>query len=495
MAPLDSSARIAPAAGRAGARIAALFLIATLWGCASTPVSQTEDAMVEVPANWALPSVAPDAPQQSLAAWWLRFNDPLLEELERQALEANPGINSAQAALRQARALRDVAAAALWPVLNSSASAQRSSSDPSGQPGGRVMSSSYQAGLDARWELDIFGANRSALRASEASARASIATLGDTQVSISAEVALDYIGLRSAQTRLAIAQENLASQQETLQITQWRLQAGLVTALDVEQARTATEQTGALLPALRTNIDQLSHALALLAGQPPAAMLANLATAGAIPRAGDDLALRMPAETLRQRADVRSAEQQVLAARARLSQAEAARLPDFAIGGTLGLSALALGALTNGASVVGTALGSVSFPIFDGGAARGQISAQRAALEQAQQTYRAVTLVALKDVEDALVALRDDRQRTIQLGRATDAATNAAHLASEQYQSGLIDFQTVLQTQRTQLGTQSDLAGAQADLGSDHVRLYKALGGGWTPVLEAADNHPLPDTP
>jgi NodT family efflux transporter outer membrane factor (OMF) lipoprotein len=464
------------------------LLGALLWGCASKPPADAEKSLVDVPANWALSSTAATAAPTPLARWWLRFNDPLLESLEVRAMKANASINSAQAALRQARALREVAAATLWPTLGSSASAQRSSSNPSGLPGGRATSNSFQAGLDAHWELDIFGANRSALRASEALARASIASLGDIQVSIAAEVALDYIGLRSAQTRLAIAQENLASQQETLQITQWRMQAGLVTSLDVEQARTATEQTGALLPALRTNIDQLSHALAVLAGQAPATMLADLASARPIPGADDELAMRMPAETLRQRADVRSAEQQVLAARGRLSQAEAARLPNFSIGGSLGLSALTLGAMTNGASVVGAALGSVSFPVFDGGAARGQINAQQAALEQAQQAYRAVTLVALRDVEDALVALRDDRVRTAQLGGAADAAAIAAHLARAQYESGLVDFQTVLQTQRTQLGTQSDLAAGRADVGSDHVRLYKALGGGWTPVLGTADN-------
>ena len=142
-----------------------------------------------------------------------------------------------QAALRQARALRDVAAAALVPTVGSSASAQRSTA------GGKSTGNSFQAGLDASWELDIFGANRSALAASEATAQASAASLGDVQVSIAAEVALDYIALRGAQARLAIASDNLASQQETLQITQWRLQAGLVTSLEAEQARAAAEQT------------------------------------------------------------------------------------------------------------------------------------------------------------------------------------------------------------------------------------------------------------
>lgn len=261
----------------------------------------------------------------------------------------------------------------------------------------------------------------------------------------------------------------------------WRQQAGLVTALEAEQARAAVEQTAALVPALQTGIDQASHALAVLIGRTPAALTALLAGVAPVPQPSEELALRLPAETLRQRADVRSAEHQVAAAQARVSQAEAARLPSFSIGGSLGLSALTLGVLTNGASVVTTLLGSVSLPIFDGGAARAQVDAQQAAFEQAQTTYRAAVLLALKDVEDALVALRGDRLRLARLGNAADAATNAAVMARQRYTSGLVDFQTVLETQRTQLGTQDGVASARADVSSDHVRLYKALGGGWEP--------------
>lgn len=496
MTPFDSDPNMAHALRSLCTRATAVLLLAVAGGCSSTPASKTESAMVDVPSNWSTGAGTASASGTLLASWWQGFNDPLLDQLEVRALQTNSSINSAQAALRQARALRAVANAALLPTLGSSASAQRSRSNPSGQPGGQTASNTFQAGLDANWELDIFGANRSALRANEALVRASVASLGDVQVSITAELALDYISLRSAQVRLAIARENLASQQETLQITQWRLQAGLVTALDVEQARTASEQTGALLPALRTNIDQSRHALAVLTGQPPAALLAELASEGPMmPNARDELGMRLPAETLRQRADVRSAEQQVLAARARVSQAEAVRWPDFSIGGSLGVNALALGALTNGTSVVSAILGSVSLPVFDGGAARGQIDGQQAALEQAQQAYRAVTLLALQEVEDALAALRDDRMRTIQLRSAANAATSAASLARAQYESGLVDFQTVLQTQRTQLGTQSDLASARADVASDHVRLVKALGGGWTPLLDITDQNAMADLP
>ena len=315
--------------------------------------------------------------------------------------------------------------------------------------------------------------------------QASAASLGDVQVSIAAEVALSTIALRGAQALLAIANDNLTSQLETLQIAQWRLQAGLVTSLETEQARTETEQTRALLPALQTSIDQNRYALAVLTGQPPAALATVLAAAGPLPQAAPDLALSLPAETLRQRPDVRAAEDQVTAAVARVAQADAALMPNFQIGGSLGLNALTLGALTEGASVVSVLLASVSLPIFDGGALRAQVRAQQAALDQAWVAYQATVLGALKEVEDALVALRGDRERLLFLQRAAQSASNAALLARQRYSGGLIDFQTVLDTQRTQLRTQESVASTRIALSANHVRLYKALGGGWQPEERA----------
>lgn len=421
-----------------------------------------------------------------MAQWWSRFDDPLLSSLVARALEANTSVKSAQAALRQARASRDLAAAGLLPAVGASASAAHSTT------GRHDSSTSYRAGFDASWELDVFGGNRSALEASEAAASASAASLGDVQVSIAAEVALAYITLRNAQARLAIANDNLAGQLEILQITQWRLQAGLVTSLESEQARSGTEQTSAQLPALQTVIEQAGHALAVLTGQPPAALSAELVIPRPVPQASGDLALGIPAEALRQRPDVRAAEHRVDAAAARVAQADAARLPSFRLSGSLGLSALTLGSLTNGASVVSALLAGVSMPIFDGGAALAQVRAQEAALDQEMAAYEATLLAALQDVEDALIALRGDRQRLSHLTIAAEAAGNAALLARHRYGSGLVDFQVVLDTQRAQLNTQDGVASATADLSADHVRLFKALGGGWIPDAES-EARTLPD--
>jgi NodT family efflux transporter outer membrane factor (OMF) lipoprotein len=443
-----------------------------LAACSTVPPRQPPLTFA-LPAAWSANDVSAANGSNALAGWWLRFDDALLAALITEALQANTSVRSAQAALRQARALRDVAAAALSPRVDGAASAGRSSS------GDNAAVNSFRAGLDAGWELDVFGVNRSALRATDATAQASAAVLGDVQVSIAAEVALTYITLRGAQLRLAIAETNLASQLEILQITQWRLQAGLVTALEAEQARAASEQTRAQLPALQTGIAQTRHALAVLTGRPPAALSNLLAAAGPVPQAADDLALNIPAETLRQRPDVRNAELLVAAAMARVAQANAARAPNFRLGGSLGLGAMTIDALTSGASVVRSLLASMAVPLFDGGALRAQVRAQQAALDKAGVTYEAAILTALKDVEDALIALSNDRRRLTSLRNAADAAANASQLARQRYASGLVDFQVVLETQRTQLSTQDSVASSSADLGADHVRLYKALGGGW----------------
>ncbi|HET7792230.1 MAG TPA: efflux transporter outer membrane subunit [Rhizobacter sp.] len=449
----------------------AVAVALALSGCASLTARHEPLPGVAVPAQWTATPATDNA--TALAGWWQRFNDPQLSQLVTQALQANTTVRSAQAALAQARALRDVQSAQLGPTLGASASAQRN------KVGDAPAGNSYHAGFDASWEPDLFGGKQAALSASEADARASQATLASTQVSIAAEVAVAYMQLRGAQARLALARSNLASQQETLQITEWRVQAGLATSLDLAQSRTATEQTSALIPTLQTSIAQTQHALAVLTGQAPTALQAKVEAAVPVPLPADDLVLSIPAQTLRQRPDVRAAEQQVAAALARVSQADAARYPSFNLSGSVGLSAIALSSLTSGASLVSGLLGSVSVPLFDGGAARAQVRSQEAGLEQARVAYQAVVLNALQEVEDSLAALRGDRERLQRLRNASDSAEQAALLATNRYSSGLVDFQTVLDTQRSLLATQDAVASTQAELSADHVRLYKALGGGW----------------
>ncbi len=452
-----------------------LGLALLLQGCAHRAPVASESPGAALPVAWNAPlpagvAVLPQA--DDLARWWERFGDPQLSALVAQALQAHPSALSAQAALRQARAQARVQAAGMLPDVSLSGSAQRSRSG--GQTG-----NSFQVGLDAGWEPDLFGRLDAGVQASEADARAAQASLEQVHVSLSAEVALQYIALRSLQQRLAIAQRNLETQQQTLQITDWRVQAGLATSLVAEQARAAAEQTAAQVPQLQASLAQARHALAVLTGQAPAALDAALAAPQAVPQPSQALALDIPADTLRQRPDVRVAQERVQAALARVSQADAARYPSLRLSGSLGLRALTLGALGDSASLVHSLLGSVAVPLFDGGATQAQVQVQQAALEQARQAYQLAVLTALKEVEDALVALQGEAARLAHLQQAAQAAGNAALLAQQRYASGLIDFASVLETQRTQLATQDALATSQANLGSNHVRLFKALGGGW----------------
>jgi outer membrane protein TolC len=215
----------------------------------------------------------------------------------------------------------------------------------------------------------------------------------------------------------------------------------------------------------------------------PGSLKAELSTAAAVPAAPADLALAFPAEVLRRRPDVVAAEQQLRAANARVAQADAQRLPSLSIGGTLGLSALNVAALGSGAGVA-SLLASVSLPIIDGGRLRAQVQAQEGSRDEARANYRAAVLGALRDVEDALIALRGLREQAASQRAAADAARSAAALAGQRYASGLVDFQNVLQTQRTLLSAEDAAASTQAAIASQHVRLYKALGGGWTPTQQ-----------
>lgn len=458
--------------------VALLAVALLLAGCANVPRPSGEMPAVPAPRAWSTPAgeALAGQPAASLVAWWNNFNDPQLTELVAAALQANTDIRSARFALQQARALRDVAAANRMPTVNASASAQGATTFNTD-----TTTNTYKAGFDASWEPDVFGARRSALSATEADAEAAAANLAHVRVSMGAEVAVTYIELRGLQARLAIARNNLAAQDETRQITAWRTQAGLASSLDLEQAISAAEQTRAQIPALETSLRQSMNQLAVLTGQAPGVLQHKLAAAVAIPQTAQTLTVAFPAETLRQRPDVRTAEHRINAALARVAQADAARYPSFKLSGSLGLNAARLEDFTSGTALVRTLLASVTGPLFDAGAAKAQVRAQTAALEQARVNYEAAVLKALQDVENALVALQGNRERLLRLQAAADAAANAELLARHRYASGLIDFRSVLETQRTLLSTQDSLESTRATLSADHVRLYKALGGGWTP--------------
>jgi multidrug efflux system outer membrane protein len=470
---------------RACSVITLLIGVLLFGGCIRTRPAQPE---IVVPPSWS--SAGPDTVQIAtgdLSQWWKRLGDSVLSDLIAQALNSNTSLRIARANLRQARAERNLAAANRFPTVTGSVTGSASASNSAGGSAGNVFS----AELDASWEPDVFGAKRLALRAANADASATGADLQSTQISLAAEVASDYVDLRSFQTRIEIAQRNESSQAETLQLTEWRAQAGLVSSIDVEQARSNLQQTRASIPTLETSAAQSKHQLSILLALSPGALNRRLASIAPIPSGPDTLTVGIPAETLRQRPDVRAAEQRIVAETARLWQKDAARYPSFSLSGSFVLEQLlggtpvgalnggTLTSLTAGTNTTESALGGITQTLFDRGRIRQQIEIQNAVQEQAVIFYESTVLTALKDVENALVSFRNSRKRLEALNQASEAARNAAKLAQNRYTAGLIDFQTVLDTQRTALIIEDSVAQTQADRTTALIQLYKALGGGW----------------
>lgn len=450
---------------KAGVRANVLFLAAAalVAGCATVlpPAAPATPA----PAAWSGPAPAATAP-------WQGFGDALLTQLVDEAMAANTDLAAARAALAQARAQRDLVAAGQSVQVGSSASVGRNRS--AGRSDTRL-----QAGLDASWEIDAFGALGQANAAAERSAEASAASLEATRLSIAGETAIAYAQWRLAREQLGIARQSAQSQADTLQIVQWRVAAGLATPLDADQARASLESTRAQVPALEKTLAQGANALAVLTGRAPGALAERLAGAPeALPLPGLPT-LALPADTLRQRPDVHAAELRALSAWSTLAQRDAERRPSFSISGSLAWQAATWSALGGPASLVAGIAAGVNWPLLDGGAASARVALQQGVLDEAEAGYRAAVLGALQDVEDNLAALAADRERVATLERALAAAESALALADARYRAGLTDFTTLLDSQRSALSARNALAAARTDLWLSHVRLAKALGGAW----------------
>jgi len=453
------------------------ILLAVLSGCASVGPDYAKPKD-DLPAYWAS-TLAKHAMAQDLSRWWLKFGDPLLSDLIEQSLKASPDLRGVQAKLREARARRGLAGVNQFPTISASASENYSKSNAALASVGGLTGELYSVGFDASWEPDIFGGTRRAVEAAQADLEGSEASLHDTQVSLVAEVALNYVELRTYQARLAIAMDNLGSQSETLALAGWRAEAGLTSSLDVEQARTNREQTHAQIPSLKSSIAQAEHRLATLLGQMPGALYGRLEKPAPIPAAPDSVAIGIPADALRQRPDVRVAERKLAAETARIGETTATLYPGFKLSGSIGWEALGFGALGGSDSLTRSLLGSVTATLFDGGRIRQRIEIQNAIQEQALVSYEKTVLNALEEVENALVSYANNRRREQALREAADAAHNAVLMARHLYATGITDFQKVLDTERTLLTVQDSLKTTEAESIFALIRLYKALGGGW----------------
>ncbi len=449
-----------------------LTLLVPLAGCAVGPDYVRQDPAA--PANWSDSSgMRVSQQREDISHWWQRLQDPLLNDLIETALRNSPDLRGARAKLLESRARLNLSDADFMPGLNGALAASRS------KTGNASPADQFSAGFDASWELDLFGGLRRANEAAAADAGATLANLYGTQVSLAAEVALNYVQLRSLQERLAIARSNLAAQRETLQITEWRAEAGLVTSMEVEQAKGNLQQTLAGIPALATSLTRAENRLAVLLGQFPATLHAQLNTPAVLPPLPDEVALNIPADTLRQRPDVQAAERRLAAETARIGQATAARYPSFSLGGSLGWRATTVGALGDSSSLARSVSASLAQTIFDGGRLRSRVDAQNAVQQQALIAYEKTVLLALEEVENALAGYANGHERRAALQEAVASARSAALIARQRYASGLIDFRSVLDTDRTLLSSEDNLAGAELDERSALISLYKAMGGGW----------------
>lgn len=476
-----------PAAPPKPVRAAGPLVVAValaLGGCAVGPDYRPPEAAT--PDEWhQLPQTgvraeSPDASE--LAAWWTTLNDPLLNELIERALAENKSVKQAYARVLQARAQRAIAGSGFWPDIGASASASRSESEGNFNERGEAVTTvgeSYSAGFSASWELDLFGARRRSYEAATAQLAATEADLRDVMVVLLGDVALSYVGVRTAQSRLAFAERNLEFQREALDMTRWRAEAGLTTVLDVEQANANYEQTRAQIPLLESSLVQNMNRLAVLTGQTPGALEAELRDPKPIPVAPVDIVAGVPADVLRRRPDIRSAERRLAAQTAQVGVATAALYPSLSLSGTISWQSLTASDLLDGFRNERSGI-TLSLPIFNGGAFRQNIKVQNALVEQALASYESAVLAAYEEVENALKAWTSEQRRHQALVEAVASARRAAELARVQYNSGLVDFETVLTADRQLLSLEDSLAVSDGEMTSNLIRLYKALGGGWS---------------
>jgi len=458
--------------------VSSLPLVALLFSCA-TPSGSGMKSM-PVPVEWKNAAGFPvAAPQKDLTRWWGRFGDPTLSRIIGSALTDSPDISAATARIREARARRDSEFAGLFPAVDGGVSSNSRSTDI--DPGTRLSGTSYSASLDASWEVDLFGRRRSAVQAAAANLGVAEENLNSVHATLAAEIAATYTSLRANEARLRVLRENVGTREETARLATWRQQAGEADSLESSQAQSSLESARAAIPSLEQAIAQGRNQLALLAGREPGAFDQLLSRSNGIPDPPASLAIGIPADTLRQRPDVRVAGYQVLAAAANTRTAEAARYPSLNLTGSLGLNTINASDFLDPETAAANLATNLTSPIFDAGRIRAGIEAASAAEQQAIDNYRSVVLTALAETENALIACRRSAERLATLEKATRLAREADQLARQRYEAGEIDFLDVLDSQRTLLNLEDNLFTTRTDRTTAHIRLYQALGGGWSP--------------
>lgn len=465
-------------------KLSSIVLVVLLAGCSGLPSVGPDYTRPQDPefASWQIDSpvfrVMPAGQTpEALSEWWSQLQDPDLDWLVQAALDGDLSISGAQARLRQARASRNVAISAWSPSLGTSVAATPTNYGASSSV--RPDQTQFDAGFDASWEIDIFGQTRRSVEAATAEEESAKASLENVQVTVIAEVAQNYVDVRNAQQRLVIAQRNLQAQTQTLQIAQWRNQAGLARQTDVDQARASLAQTRASIPDLQISLARAKNRLAVLIGRTPGAVHARLSDVRPLPTLPQTVATAVPAQVLTQRPDIQVAERNLAAQTARVGQQIAQRYPSLSLGGSFSWTAYSLTGLGTMDAFVSRIVGGLAATLFDGGRLKSLVDVQNEAQQQALATYESVVLRALEEVENALVAHALSRERSLSWREAAQASASAASQSRQLYQAGLVDFEQVLITDRAQFNAEESLAQARATELTTLIQIYKALGGGW----------------
>ena len=468
------------------------FAALLLTGCTTVGPNYRQPD-IPTPAEYARQHDAQALSDADLASWWRQFGDAQLDSLVARAIALNLDVQSAAARIREARARETLAGARGLPTLDAQASATRQrisenaiptppgagppgSGGAFGLPGSEF--STFRLGLDASWEIDLFGGTRRGIEAAGARTGAALWTRSDLQATAAAEVANAYFSLRTLQERIANAETDLARQQREEQLRRARFKGGLTSGIEVEQQRSDTSTAAAELPTLRAQAEVQIHAIGLLTGTTPEALIAELSPAKAIP-ASPAIPTGLPSDLLRRRPDIRAAERDVAAATADIGVATADLYPKISLTAAPALVSTALASLLDWGSRSYSLGASLLWPLFDGGKARANIAVANARQEQALIAYRKTVLTALKDVEDALSRTQADRNRLTDLARAHDAAKRAETLSRTRFRGGLVTYSEVLANQGKRLSVEKQMIETRGALARDSVALFKALGGGW----------------
>jgi len=418
------------------------------------------------------------------SAWWTLFDDPTLTTLVETAYRQNPSLQAAGARVLEAEASRGIAIGTLYPQIQEAAGAfsyTRASKNRANQSGPAVDTtfSDWSVGFDAAWELDFWGRFRRGIESSDAQLLASVANYDDALVSLVAEVALNYISLRTLEERLAVAHSNVDIQQSSYDIVSEKFRGGAVSKLDEEQAASLLEDTRALIPSLEASIRQTQNTLCLLLGIPPQDLQDILGGTRPIPSAPPQVAVGIPADLLRRRPDIRRAERSLAAQSALIGVAKSDLFPRFILVGNIGVASTDFADLFTGDSFQAFGGPTFRWAILNYGRIINNVRVQDASYQALVSDYENTVLAAQTEVENAIAGFLGARRQVDFLARSVDAARNAVTIADLQYREGAADYTRVINTQQFLLSEQDKLVSTRGAVALNLTTLYRALGGGW----------------